>query len=239
MNETERLAIRVDRVGSAAVGPAPTLVLLPAAASTADDFLREGFFDELNAHGVAATIVRSEVPVDMYAADRIGALLREQVLRPLSAEASGPVWIVGITLGGMTALACAEAHRELIDGVFAIAPWPGFRPVWSDIPAAGGLAAWAARERGVQFDDERRVWRWLGEGPHVRPEIVIGYGRHDRFAEGQQLLSEALPPEHRLLVDGAHDWPTWRALWRLFLADRGPRWKASSTHAPAAGSISG
>ncbi len=239
MNEAERLAVRVDRVGPVAVEPALTLVLLPAAASTADDFLREGFFDELNAHGIAATIVRSEVPVDMYAADRIGALLREQILHPLRADASCAIWIVGISLGGMTALACAEAHRDLIDGVFAIAPWPGLRPVWSDIPDAGGLAAWAAREREAQFDDERRVWRWLGEGPNVRPEIVIGYGRQDRFAEGQQLLSEALPPEQRLLVDGAHDWPTWRDLWRLFLASRGPRWKTSSTHAPAAGSISG
>jgi pimeloyl-ACP methyl ester carboxylesterase len=227
MNEAERLAIRVDRVGSADVEPALTLVLLPPAASTADDFLREGFFDELNAHGVAATIVRSEVPFDMYAADCIGALLREQVLHPLRADAGGPVWIVGISLGGMTALACAEAHDDLIDGVFAIAPWPGLRPVWSDIPAAGGLAVWAAREREARFDDERRVWRWLGEGPHLRPEIVIGYGRQDRFAEGQQLLSEALPREQRLLVDGAHDWPTWRALWSLFLAGRGPRWKAS------------
>jgi pimeloyl-ACP methyl ester carboxylesterase len=225
MNDTERLAIRVDRLGPPDVEAALTLVLLPAAATTAEDFVREGFVDDLRELAVAVTFVRSEVPVDIYAADRIVTLLKEQVLNPLRMEATGPVWIVGISLGGMTALACAEAHRELVDGVFAIAPWPGLRPLWSDIPVAGGLAAWAAREAETRFDDERRVWRWLGSGAGSRPEIVIGFGRQDRFAEGQQLLSEALPPEQRLLVDGAHDWPTWRALWRRFLVQHASRWR--------------
>lgn len=225
MNDTERLAIRVDRLGPPDVEAALTLVLLPAAATTAEDFVREGFVDDLRELAVAVTFVRSEVPVDIYAADRIVTLLKEQVLNPLRMEATGPVWIVGISLGGMTALACAEAHRELVDGVFAIAPWPGLRPLWSDIPVAGGLAAWAAREAETRFDDERRVWRWLGSGAGSRPEIVIGFGRQDRFAEGQQLLSEALPPEQRLLVDGAHDWATWRALWRRFLVQHASRWR--------------
>lgn len=225
MNDTERLAIRVDRIGPPDVAAALTLVLLPAAATTAEDFVREGFLDDLRELAIPVTFVRSEVPVDIYAADRIVTLLKEHVLHPLRRDATGPVWIVGISLGGMTALACAEAHRELVDGVFAIAPWPGLRPLWSDVPDAGGIAAWAAREAEAPFDDERRVWRWLGTGRGSRPEIVIGFGRQDRFAEGQQLLSEALPPEQRLLVDGAHDWPTWRALWRRFLAQRAPRWK--------------
>jgi pimeloyl-ACP methyl ester carboxylesterase len=233
MNSSERLALRVDRVGPADVEAALTLVLLPAAAATADDFVREGFVDDLLAHGIAATVVRSEIPVDMYAADRIVMLLKEHVLHPLRLAATGPVWIVGISLGGMMALACAEAHRDLIDGVFAIAPWPGLRPLWSDIPDAGGLAAWAAREEKAQFDDERRVWRWLGSRAGGGPEVVIGYGRQDRFAEGQQRLSEALPPEQRLLVDGAHDWPTWRALWRRFLALYAPCWKDPTKVPPA------
>lgn len=226
MNDTERLAIRVDRVGPADIDTALTLVLLPPAASTAEDFVREGFFDDLNACGIAATIVRSEVPVDMYAADSVVASLRERVLQPLRAGTNDRVWLAGISLGGMTALACAEAHRDLVDGVFAIAPWPGLRPLWSDVPDAGGIAGWAARHSDVRFDDERRVWRWLGEGAHGGPEVVLGYGRQDRFIEGQHLLGDALPPTHRLLLDGAHDWTTWRALWQLFLAQYAPLWRA-------------
>lgn len=222
MSDVERLAIRVDRVGPAAADAALTLLLLPPAAAAADDFTREGFFDELAAHGIAARVVRSEVPIDMYAADRVVDLLRAQVLRPLNA--GSPVWAVGISLGGMTALACAEAHPDLIDGVFAIAPWPGFRPLWSDVPEAGGIAAWAARHAGAEFEDERRVWRWLGAGAAGGPEVVIGYGTQDRFADGQRLLAGSLPPAQCLCVEGAHDWPTWRALWRRFLAQHAQRW---------------
>jgi pimeloyl-ACP methyl ester carboxylesterase len=224
--------MRVDRVGPTNVDTALTLVLLPPAASTADDFVREGFFDDLNAFGIAATIVRSEVPVDMYAADGVLAPLRERVLDPLRSGTSGEVWFVGISLGGMTALACAEAHRDLIDGVVAIAPWPGLRPLWSDVPTAGGIAAWAVQHADSTFDDERRVWRWLGEGVRGGPEVVLAYGKQDRFLEGQQLLSDALPATHRLLLDGAHDWPTWRALWQLFLAQYAPRWKAQQAVTP-------
>ncbi|HQR75772.1 MAG TPA: alpha/beta fold hydrolase [Burkholderiaceae bacterium] len=224
MNDAERLAIRLDRVGPAEMDTALTLVLLPPAASTAEDFVREGFLDDLDACGIAATVVRSEVPVDMYAADSVVALLRHRVLHPLRAGASDRLWLVGISLGGMTALACAEAHRDLVDGVFAIAPWPGLRPLWSDVPEEGGIMRWAARHADACFDDERRVWRWLGEGALGGPEVVLGYGRQDRFLEGQQLLAEALPATHRLLLDGAHDWSTWRALWRRFLAQNAPRW---------------
>jgi pimeloyl-ACP methyl ester carboxylesterase len=232
MNDTERLDLRIERVGPAGVNSTLTLLLLPAAATSADDFVREGFIDDLSAEGIAATFVRSEVPVDMYAAERIVTLLLENVLHPRRAEAAGPVWVVGISLGGMTALACAEAHRGLIDGVFAIAPWPGLRPGWSDVPAAGGIAAWAKLHSDAKFDDERRVWRWLGSCAGNDPEIVIGYGRQDRFAEGQQLLSAALPPERRLVVEGAHDWATWRTLWRRFLALHAPRWAACANTMP-------
>jgi pimeloyl-ACP methyl ester carboxylesterase len=236
MNDPERLALRVDRVGPASDASALILVLLPAAATTADDFMREGFVEDLVAQGVAATVVRGEVPVDMYAADRIVTLLREQVLATRRAGAGNRVWFAGISLGGMTALACAEAHRELINGVVAIAPWPGPRTLWDDVPGAGGIAAWSARRREARFDDERRIWRWLGEGAPGGPEVVIGYGAQDRFAEGQRLLGDALPAERRLIVDGAHDWPTWRALWQRSLVDLAPRWRTPSATGSAASS---
>ncbi len=226
MNDAEQLTLRVDRIGPSGAASALTLVLLPAAATTADDFVREGFVEDLEAQRVAATVVRGEVPVDIYAADRIVTLLREQVLNTRHAGAGNRVWLAGISLGGMTALACAEAYRELVDGVVAIAPWPGPRSLWDDVPGAGGITAWSARHREARFDDERRVWRWLGEGAPGGPEVVIGHGAQDRFAEGQQLLGDALPPEHRLIVDGAHDWPTWRALWQRLLVDLAPRWRA-------------
>ena len=226
MSDIARLRIRIDRLAPAGVDPALTLLLLPAAATTGDDFVREGFLDDLQTHGLALTVVRSEVPLDLYAADGMLDLLRDEVLQP-QRLAGRPLWLAGISLGGMTALACAESHPELIDGVCAIAPWPGPRPLWSGI-AAGGLAAWARNET-ARFDDERRVWQWLGRGA-AGCEVVIGYGRDDRFRDGQQRMSEALPPARRLEVDGGHDWPTWRALWQRFLVEYAPRWRVAGTN---------
>jgi len=231
MNGPERLRIHV---APSASPTATTLVLLPAAATHADDFEREGFLAELKAHQLDLTIVRAEVPVDIYAADRLVELLHAEVLHPSRTARRSCLWMVGISLGGMTALACAEAHRDLVDGVYAMAPWPGPRPLWSGIPAAGGLAVWAAAHSDATFDDERRVWRWLGQGAPGGPEIFIGRGSGDRFGEGQQLMSDALPPDRRLDVDGGHDWPTWRALWRRFLGQYAPRWRADAP-APAPG----
>jgi len=225
MSQADRLRVRIDRLGPAGSDAALTLLLLPAAATTADDFAREGFLDDLRAHGLALTVVRSEVPLDLYAADGVLDLLREEVLQPQHL-AGRPLWLAGISLGGMTALACAESHPELVDGVCAIAPWPGPRPLWSGI-ADGGLAAWATHET-ARFDDERRVWQWLGRGASGC-EVVLGYGRDDRFREGQQRMGEALPPTRRMEVSGAHDWPTWRALWQRFLAGYAPRWRDART----------
>lgn len=222
MNDTG-FALRVERVGRPGAAAAPTLVLLPAAATTADDFVREGFIDELGALGIDTTVLSAAVPVDVYAADRVVALVKAQI--GTTGASLAPIWFVGISLGAMTALACAEANRSTVGGVFAIAPWPGPRGLWNDVPAIG-LAAWAAREREARFDDERRVWRWLGEGADRGPQVMIGYGRGDRFAEGQELLASAVPPAHRFVIDGAHDWPTWKALWRAFLR-RQQRWHSA------------
>jgi len=223
MTQTE-VALRVDRVGRPGAATGPTLVLLPPAAATADDFVREGFLDELVALGIDATVIRAATPLDIYAADRVVALVKAQIATSAS-SAPAPTWFVGISLGAMTALGCVEANRSEFAGVFAIAPWPGPRTLWSEVPAIG-LTAWAARQREARFDDERRVWRWLGEGARGGPHVLIGYGRDDRFVEGQQLLASAVPPSRRVVIDGAHDWPTWRALRRAFLRRQQRRWRS-------------
>lgn len=216
----ERLQLKVDRVGDARAN-GPTLVLLPAAATTGEDFVTQGFLDDLAAHGVGATVVRCEVPLDLYAADAIVALLADAAL-----PAAGAVYMIGCSLGGMTALACAEAHRGRLAGVYAIAPWPGLRPAWSAIAEEGGVATWAARVRDEPFTDERRVWRWLGQGA-PGAAVTVGLARADRFIEGQRALAAALPDARVLWVDGAHDWAAWRALWRAWLAREAPGWAAA------------
>jgi pimeloyl-ACP methyl ester carboxylesterase len=208
------LAFRTARVGDAS---APTLVLLPAAATRGEDFVREGFVDDFAAAGFDGTVLILDSPLDFFA-DELLAEFERTVLR-----VRPKVWVAGCSLGGMGALAVAEAYRNRVARVVAIAPWPGLRPVWSEVPAAGGVAAWATHQASTPFTDERRVWRWLGQGaPGVDVTVALADG--DRFAEGQALLVAALRPEQVLHTGGAHDWSAWRTLWRAALSQRTPRW---------------
>jgi pimeloyl-ACP methyl ester carboxylesterase len=212
------LAFRTLPVGSA---HSATLVLLPAAATHGEDFVREGWLDDLAAAGLAATVLTIDSPVDLFA-DGLLAEFERALLKDRR------VWLAGCSLGGMGALAVAEAFRDRVAGVVAIAPWPGLRPLWADVPLAGGVAAWAAKHADAPFADERRVWRWLGQGA-PGGDVTIGLADGDRFAEGQALLTAALPPDRVLRTRGAHDWTAWRALWRAALATLAPRWNAASS----------
>jgi hypothetical protein len=47
--------------------------------------------------------------------------------------------------------------------------------------------------------------------------LYLGYGRDDRFAQGLDLMTQALPPATVQVIEGGHDWSTWSALWERFL----------------------
>ena len=40
------------------------------------------------------------------------------------------------------------------------------------------------------------------------------YGARDSLGPGHRLFATLLPTAQVRTIDGAHDWPTWRALWR-------------------------
>jgi pimeloyl-ACP methyl ester carboxylesterase len=136
------------------------------------------------------------------------------------ADGYSTIWLGGISIGGFMALAYAAAYQPLaggmIDGLCLLSPYPGNRLLLADIRRAGALANW--RAPCAEGDDECRVWRWLqAHGKDGELPIYCGYGRQDRFADGQQMLAEALPPQQVDVIDGMHDWPAWRKLWNNFL----------------------
>jgi pimeloyl-ACP methyl ester carboxylesterase len=142
--------------------------------------------------------------------------LREGPVRDALAAGCESVWLAGVSLGAFLGLAFAERYRGEVDGVCLIAPYLGTRIVTKEITRAGGAAGW---DPGTVADDDedRRVWRFLVSGTQRGVELWLGYGRDDRFADSQQILARALPPESVTRVDGAHDWPTWQKLWGAFL----------------------
>ncbi|MFN7572937.1 MAG: hypothetical protein ACK5TK_16030 [Betaproteobacteria bacterium] len=200
------------------------IVLLPPAAAVAADYVAQGFAAALAASAVPAQLLLPELPAAEYARPDFEQRLVQQVLLPAQHAGEGRVrlWLGGISLGAMAALRCAAAGLVPLAGVCALAPWPGPRPLWQQHRSVAQVRRWAAADGGQEAAaDERVVWRWLGRGGTAGLPVWIGHGHADRFVDGQALLAGLRPPRHRCVVEGGHDWPTWRALWRSFLT-QGP-----------------
>lgn len=215
--------------------PAPALlVLLPGALQQPEHLLQHGYVAAVRKRRLALDIALADLAMrtiveaaDGSAVDR----LERQLLQPASdSGAYRQIWLAGISLGGFLALAHAARYPGRAGGLCLLAPYPGNRLLTGAIVRAGGAASWAAGMRdgaGEDRDDEALAWRWLAQKDDAgAPEIHLGYGRQDRFACGQRLMADSLPPARVSVLDGGHDWPTWNALWQGFLDRNAGRFAA-------------
>jgi hypothetical protein len=200
--------------------PAPALmVLMPGALQQPEEFLQAGFADAVRALGL---------PVDLAFVDSGMRYLSDSidgsVLHRLDSDVIGPaleknyreIWLGGASIGGLMAIAYADRHPQVVAGLCLLAPYPGSRIVMAEIDAAGGLDRW--RTEPHADDGEYRLWEWLASHRGAaRPHVHLGYGRGDRFADGHARMAQALANDAEV-IDGGHDWTTWRALWDRFLA---------------------
>lgn len=192
------------------------VVLMPGAYQEPEDFVTAGFAAAVQSRAL-------DVDLDFVAPElqhlldrRILAQLEQELIVPARASGCRELWLGGASLGGFIALACAERGTAPIDGLCLLAPYLGNRMVTGEIAQAGGVATWRPAADPAD-DEERRLWTFI-QRLHTLPlATFVGYGRSDRFAHGQALLAAALPADAVQCVDGAHDWPTWLALWERFL----------------------
>jgi pimeloyl-ACP methyl ester carboxylesterase len=209
---TQRLAL------GAAAAPATRIVLLPGAYHALGEFIAAGFDQALRERELAVELILA-APELAHLNDRSWlSQLRTEVIAPARARGGGELWLGGISLGGYMALRFAAEGADELDGLCLLAPYLGSRIVAAEIAAHGNLASW---EPGAlaDDDDDRRIWRLVQRLPTMlaAPRVFLGYGREDRFADTQRLLSGALPAACTSVIPGGHDWPVWRALWDRFL----------------------
>jgi pimeloyl-ACP methyl ester carboxylesterase len=223
---TAMTAMRVLTDMASPARRAPTLlVLLPGALQMPETLLEEGMAAAVRARGLAVDIALVDPGLRTIneATDGSVAARLASLLAPARQDYS-MLWLAGVSLGGFMALAHAARHPDHVDGLFLLAPYPGNRLLTGAIDAAGGPVAWAAEGPANAADDEENAWRWLAHnGRAGRPEIHLGHADADRFAGGQRLMAQLLPPERVALIAGGHDWPSWRTLWNNFLDRHGER----------------
>lgn len=194
------------------------MLMLPAAYTGPEDFVREGFATAVRARGIELDLVFAQPALAHLTDNSIVDELHRELIAPARARGCA-LWLGGISLGGFIALRCAAQYPQDIAGLCLFAPYLGSHIMTGEIARARGAHSWEPGET-PDDDHERRVWRFIKtRNPDAIP-IHLGLGREDRFADRHALLAAALPASDVEWVSGAHDWPTWRRLWESFLERR-------------------
>ncbi len=217
--ELQRIARYPHRGSAAAEGRPLSVLLLPGAFQRFEDFTRNGFEQALRARAAAGApsveLILAD-PDPAHLTDRAWlAQLHDEVVAPEHAEGRR-LWLGGISLGGFRALRFAAEYPAAVDGLCLLAPYLGSRIVAAEIGGHERLQDWQPGDLSAE-DDERRVWRYIRELQPPHPEVFLGLGSADRFADTQELLARSLPAASCIRLPGGHDWPVWYRLWEHFL----------------------
>jgi pimeloyl-ACP methyl ester carboxylesterase len=199
------------------------VVFLPGMGDSAEDFDREGFVADMKRRELSVDMVAANATLGYYARGTFIERLTTDVIEPARARGYEQLWLIGNSMGGMGTLYYARTHAADVTGVLALAPYLGERELIDEIHAQGGLARWRGPARVEVMNEDnyqRELWRWLQavtRGQEPGPNIYLGYGKDDRLARQDALLAAVLPADHTYLIDGAHDWTTWKILFGKFL----------------------
>jgi pimeloyl-ACP methyl ester carboxylesterase len=209
---------------------APTLlVFLPGANMEPAELVREGFVAAVRRQGLALDLMLPDASLKYVFDGSMKRRLEEEVFGLARARGYQHIWVAGISMGGYLAMAYAAEHPDELEGVLAMAPYVGRRPLLEEIEAAGGPAVWrrtqkrtanAATSSVTASRDEldRTMWMWLAD-PTRRTPLWLSYGSEDRLGPGIEVLANSLPTGRVQVAPGGHDWPPWRTLWARWLQD--------------------
>ena len=199
------------------------LVFLPGAADRATDFAEHGFVAEVKKRGLPVDVVAADATIGYYGRGTFAERLASDVVGPARARGYEHVWLIGVSMGGLGAIWYSRVHTADVTGVLVLAPYLGEEELIDEIHEQGGLARWRGPPRADALNEDnyqREIWRWLQavtRGRERGPTIYLGYGRADDLARADGLLAVALPRAHTYVIDGGHDWRTWKILLGKFL----------------------
>lgn len=200
--------------------PAVALGLLSGSYATAEDFVREGFVAQVEASGIAAWIAMAEVRAAHFSDGTIVERIRASVVERARERGLTRVWLAGVSLGGLAALAYAARHARDLERIVLLSPYPGTRELMREIDSAGGLDAWQPPASGA--NPEQEAWAWLRDRAPGPPAVDCYFASGDRFVEGQRRIAARLPPHAAHESAGGHEWEDWRRMWTDFLERNAP-----------------
>ena len=208
------LPTQTTRISDAA--PRETLVVfLPGRGGSMNDFRDEGLLKIMNEAGVRADVVSVDAHLGYYYRRTVIDRLKADVFIPARAQGYRRVVLVGLSLGGLGSLLTERDQPGSADALVLLAPYLGDKStLFAQIESAGGPAAWSKANAPRLGVIEEELWSYIGARHADLPHTWLLYGRQDSLAPGHRLFATLLPDDHVIAIDGAHDWKTWRVLWK-------------------------
>jgi hypothetical protein len=206
-----------------AQGSRALVVFLPGNSDSITVFQEQGLINAVRERGLSIDMIAVNAHVGYYANWSILTRLKEDVITPALLKKYSQIWLVGDSLGAYGSISYVKEHPDEITGVVLLGPFLGEKKLFHEIKQAGGLQTWNPGNTTLATKEswERSIWAWLQERDASKknhhPVIYLGYGRDDRFSSEQGYLASILPPEHVVIIDGGHNWRTWRKIWQLLL----------------------
>lgn len=187
-------------------------------------FNEEGMVDEVRKRRLAADMAAPDAHFGYYSGRTLITRLREDVILPAKAAGYRDIWLVGISMGGLGSLLYLREHPEDISGVYLISPFLGYDEIIDAVEDGGGAGNWLAPAYDPADDWQTMLWDWISTEVFAgrTPPVYLGFGRADSYSNAQRLLKEALPAENTIAIEGGHDYPTFKSLWRIFLNSDSP-----------------
>jgi pimeloyl-ACP methyl ester carboxylesterase len=161
-----------------------------------------------------ANVILTGLTMPYYTSGVASQRLHDEVIAPLEKQGHRPVWIAGISLGGMGALLYDDAYPGEVDGLLLLSPYLGDKSIHEQIRAAGGIQRWQAGPKQAIGPDtfQRELWRsiqqWEQE-PARANSVWLAYGDSERFRGAIEQMSPLLPNAHVLMLPGHHNWKLW------------------------------
>jgi pimeloyl-ACP methyl ester carboxylesterase len=194
------------------------IVFLRGMGGSHRSFDRAGWVEAVRSRDLAYAMAAPNAHFGYYRERSLVHRLHDEVVGPALAAGSEPVWLVGVSMGGLGSLLYLRERPEDLDGVVLVAPFLGDQELIEEIAAAGGVEAW---DPGTVADDDwqRQLWLWLKQltASDRGPTVVLAFGRDDRYAAAHRLLAEALPADQVISGDGGHRVRVFTTLWNEVL----------------------
>jgi pimeloyl-ACP methyl ester carboxylesterase len=197
------------------------LVLVPGMGMQPADFHAQGLIAEIEQRGWPVTVATVDARADFYLDGSVEARLLGDIAEARHTAGASRVWLAGISLGCQAILRCVRARPDMAEGLLLLTPYLASTGLIAEVVRSGGLRSWAAANSG-RTEPDRTFLSWLATtSPDELPRMLVGYALDDRFATTAEVLTALLPAGRVTRVAGAHDWTSWRLLWRLML-DQNP-----------------